>query len=98
MNAAFFSQQPRRALATSNEVTTNKSQLSRRIHRWTATVFTLSVAANFAAMLWGPPPAWITYAPLPPLLFLMITGLKLLISSWIGQFRSKRASKKGTVL
>jgi peptidoglycan/LPS O-acetylase OafA/YrhL len=97
MNAAFFSPHPRSASPASKEATASKGQRARRIHRWVATIFTLTVAANFAAMPWGQPPAWITYAPLPPLLFLTITGLTMLVSSWIGQARAKRASRKGTV-
>jgi hypothetical protein len=31
----------------------------------------------------GPPPAWVTFAPLPPLLFLMLTGLVMLVRSWL---------------
>ncbi len=58
-----------------------KSQRARRVHRLVAMLFTLTVAANFAVMPWGPPPAVITYAPLPPLLFLMGTGLVMLIGS-----------------
>lgn len=55
---------------------------TRRIHRWVAVIFTLTVAANFAVMAWSQPPTWLTYAPLPPLLFLMMTGLVMLVSSW----------------
>jgi hypothetical protein len=97
MNAAFFSPRPRAASSASQEATAIKCQRARRMHRWVATVFTLTVAGNFAAMPWGQPPAWITYAPLPPLLFLTITGLTMLVSSWIGQAREKRALLKGTV-
>jgi peptidoglycan/LPS O-acetylase OafA/YrhL len=62
------------------EIVMDNRQRSRRVHRWVATLFTLTVAVNFVAMLWGPPPAVITYAPLPPLLFLMITGLVMLVA------------------
>jgi hypothetical protein len=49
------------------------------------------VAANFAAMLWGPPPAWITFAPLPPLLFLMITGIAMLARPWMASVRGRNS-------
>jgi hypothetical protein len=49
----------------------------RKFHRWISILFTLTVIANFAAMTQGPPPDWITYSPLPPLLLLMLTGLYL---------------------
>jgi hypothetical protein len=35
------------------------------------------VIANFIAMAFGPPPAWITYSPLLPLAALLFTGLYL---------------------
>jgi hypothetical protein len=49
----------------------------RSFHRWTSIVFTLTVIANFVAMGFGTPPAWITYSPLLPLALLMLTGLYL---------------------
>lgn len=49
----------------------------RGIHRWTSIVFTLTVLANFVAMGFGTPPAWITYSPLLPLALLLLTGLYL---------------------
>jgi peptidoglycan/LPS O-acetylase OafA/YrhL len=73
----------------------SKGRRARRVHRWVATIFTLTVSANFAAMLWGPPPAWITYAPLPPLLFLLLTGLVMLLSPWIAVVRGTPATKQG---
>lgn len=95
MNAAFFSQRPRSAPLASHDTAVGKGRRARTIHRWVAIIFTLTVAANFAAMPWGQPPAWITYAPLLPLLFLMITGLTMLVSPWIGQSRARRATPKG---
>ncbi len=47
----------------------------RQLHRWLGMAFTLTVIANFAVRAWGEPPAWITYAPLPPLFLLMFSGL-----------------------
>lgn len=51
----------------------------RACHRWVSMVFTLAVAANFAfiAVASGAPPAWLTYAPLPPLFLQLLTGLYL---------------------
>ncbi len=66
---------------------------TRRLHRWIAILFTGSVAANFAAMPWGPPPLWITYAPLPPLLTLMVTGLAMLIAPWLASGRGMLAAR-----
>jgi len=55
------------------------SRWTRQIHRWLSIVFTLTVVANFVAMIKGPPPAFITYSPLLPLFLLMFTGLYLFV-------------------
>jgi hypothetical protein len=47
----------------------------RQGHRWLAILFTATVIANFAARIWGEPPMWLTYSPLPPLFLLMFSGL-----------------------
>ena len=96
MGAAFFTPRPRPAIHASEGSHMTKSSRSRRIHRWVAVIFTLTVAANFAAMPWGQPPAWLTYAPLPPLLFLMITGLTMLVTSWMGAARTERVPGGGS--
>lgn len=96
MNAAFYSPRPAASPSTAQEFAVGQTRRARLVHRWVATIFTLTVAANFAVMPWGPPPAWITYAPLPPLLFLMITGLTMLLSPWTGKLRARRAKSKGT--
>jgi hypothetical protein len=51
----------------------------RQFHRWTSIVFTLTVIANFVAMGFGTPPAWITYSPLLPLALLLLTGLYMFV-------------------
>jgi hypothetical protein len=51
------------------------NNLIRQTHRWTSSVFTLTVLANFAAMTQGPPPALVTYAPLLPLAVLLFSGM-----------------------
>lgn len=48
----------------------------RQFHRWVSIIFTLTVIANFTTMaVMGTPPAYIVYAPLPPLFLLLFTGL-----------------------
>jgi hypothetical protein len=56
--------------------------LVRRAHRVLAVLFTLTVALNFAVMAFGPPPAWVTYAPLPVLFLMLASGLYLLVLPW----------------
>lgn len=52
----------------------------RQTHRWLSLVFTLAVIANFAVMGIGQwPPAWIIYAPLPPLFLMLLTGLYMFV-------------------
>ena len=55
------------------------ARLSRQSHRGLSIVFTLTVALNFAwrAAAQDEPPAWVTYAPLPPLFLQLFTGLHL---------------------
>ena len=43
-------------------------------HRWISMLFIATVAANFVAMAFGSPPDWLVYAPLLPLMLLLVTG------------------------
>jgi hypothetical protein len=66
-------------LATLAAMTHTLQHLTRQSHRWLSIVFTVAVAANFVARALQPaePPAWITYAPLPPLFLQLVSGLYL---------------------
>lgn len=57
----------------------------RQFHRVVSIVFTLTVAANFAVMTQGPPPAWVTYSPLLPLFLLLFSGLYLFVLPYLGR-------------
>jgi hypothetical protein len=59
----------------------------RQSHRWISIAFTLTVLANFAAMTQGPPPAWVTYAPLLPLALLLFSGLYLFALPYVSRGR-----------
>ncbi len=63
----------------------------RRFHRVVSIVFTLTVAANFAAMTQGPPPAWVTYSPLLPLFLLLFSGLYLFALPYLARRRGGHA-------
>jgi hypothetical protein len=52
-------------------------------------IFTLTVAANFAVMAFGPPPAWVTYAPLLPLFLLMFSGLYMFALPYAAKWRGR---------
>ena len=58
----------------------------RQAHRWLSIAFTLAVIANFVAMgLSGGamPPRYITYSPLVPLPFMMLTGLYMFVLPYV---------------
>ena len=63
------------------------SQLIRQTHRWLSIIFTMTVIANFVAMTQGPPPAWVTYSPLPPLALLLFSGLYMFVLPYAGRIR-----------
>jgi len=62
----------------------------RQFHRWTSIVFTVTVIANFVAMSFGPPPAWVTYSPLLPLALLLFTGLYMFVQPYATRWRGMR--------
>jgi hypothetical protein len=66
----------------------------RQIHRWVSIAFTVTVIANFVALAQGTPPAWVTYSPLPPLAFLLFTGLYLFALPYLTKWRSGSASRQ----
>ena len=63
------------------------SKWIRKTHRWLSILFTLTVAANFATMVFGQPPMWIIYAPLPPLFLLMFSGLYMFVLPYVAKTR-----------
>jgi hypothetical protein len=68
----------------------NWSKWIRQSHRWVSIAFTLTVVANFVAMGLGqgPPPAWVTYAPLLPLALLVFSGLYLFVLPYSSRWRN----------
>jgi hypothetical protein len=68
------------------------SKWVRQLHRWLSIAFTLTVVANFVAMSQGQPPAWVTYAPLAPLAFLLFTGLYLFVLPHATRLRERRTT------
>ncbi len=63
----------------------NWSSGIRQFHRWISIFFTMTVATNFAVMAFAPPPAWVVYAPLPPLFLLLVTGLYMFALPYIAR-------------
>lgn len=70
------------------------SKWIRQVHRWLSIAFTLTVIANFVqiGMGKGNPPNWITYSPLFPLAFLLLTGLYMFVLPYAARRRGARAS------
>jgi cellulose synthase/poly-beta-1,6-N-acetylglucosamine synthase-like glycosyltransferase len=73
------------------EVPLNWNTWIRQTHRWLSIAFTLTVIANFVAMAVGQPPAWVVYAPLPPLALMLFTGLYMFALPYLANGRSGRA-------
>jgi hypothetical protein len=69
------------------------SKRMRQTHRSVSIAFTLAVIANFVAMTQGPPPAWVTYAPLLPLAVLLLTGLYLFVQPYAARRRGARRTE-----
>lgn len=71
----------------------------RQIHRWVSIGFTVTVIANFVALAQGggTPPPWITYSPLPPLAFLLFTGLYMFALPYLVRRRSRRTVEERPV-
>lgn len=72
------------------ETLVSSSKWIRQTHRWLSIAFTLTVIANFVSMSKGPPPAWITYAPLLPLFLLMFSGLYMFFLPYAIGWRERR--------
>lgn len=65
-----------------------RSMWIRPFHRWVSMAFTATVIANFVAMSFGTPPAWVTYSPLLPLVLLLFTGLYLFVQPYLTRGQS----------
>jgi hypothetical protein len=55
----------------------------RQSHRWVSMIFVLTVIVNFAALAMGHMVLWLNYLPLPPLFYLMGTGLYMFALPYI---------------
>jgi len=58
----------------------------RQTHRWLSIIFTLTVIANFVVIFSGrQPPDYITYAPLPPLFLMLLSGLYMFFLPYLAR-------------
>ena len=62
----------------------------RQIHRWLSIAFTVTVIANFVAMVLGEPPAWVVYSPLLPLFLLLFSGLYMFVLPYVAKPRGEQ--------
>ena len=72
------------------------SNSMRRGHRWLGIAFLVTVLANFAYR-WatsGEAPAWLTYAPLAPLLLQTLSGLYLFSLPYKDRWRAGRVQER----
>ena len=97
MGAEFFSTDPQPTGALRDRKRASMGPRLRQVHRWVSLVFTLTVSVNFMVMIWGPPPAWITYSPLPALLILLLTGLYMLGRHYVRVWRAPAQVRPGRV-
>ena len=76
------------------------SKWIRQVHRWLSIAFTVTVIANFVVLATregtGQPPSWITYSPLVPLAFLLLTGLYLFVLPYAARARSTASAPPPT--
>lgn len=63
------------------------SRWMRISHRWLSVIFTLTVVANFVAMAVAPQATWVAFLPLPPLLFMFISGAYLFVLPYLAKRR-----------
>jgi hypothetical protein len=59
----------------------------RQVHRWLSIIFTATVIANFVTMIFGQPPSWVVYLPLPPLFLLLFSGLYMFVLPYAAKRR-----------
>ncbi len=82
---------PRFTVFVEKEIQLNWSAWIRQGHRWLSLAFTLTVIANFVAMAVGEPPAWVVYAPLPPLFLLLFSGLYMFVLPYAARHSRRQA-------
>ncbi len=57
----------------------NWNKWIREAHRWLSIAFTVAVIANLVALGMGVQATWVGFLALPPLVFLLFTGLYLFV-------------------
>ena len=73
----------------------NWSTKVRQIHRWLAITFTVTVVVTAVALAQEEPVVWVSYLPLFPLAFLLVTGLTMFVLPYAGRWRGTRRAAPG---
>ena len=60
----------------------------RQTHRWLAITFTVTIIVTVVALAQEEPVVWVSYVPLFPLAFLLLSGLYLFALPYIVKLRS----------
>ena len=68
----------------------NWTKWFRQVHRWLAVVFTVSIVVTTVALLQEEPLIWVSYVPLLPLAFLLVTGLYMFAQPYVVRRRAGR--------
>ena len=72
----------------------NWSKGIRQTHRWVSVAFTVTVIANFVKFGAGRQQVtWVTYSPLIPLAFLLLTGLYMFVLPYATKWRSRSITR-----
>jgi hypothetical protein len=64
----------------------------RQFHRWVSLIFLFTVIATTVALMQKEPVAWMSYAPLPPLFLLMISGVYLFVLPYAAKRRGAQGA------
>ncbi|MEU5566736.1 hypothetical protein [Micromonospora musae] len=73
----------------------NWSKSIRQTHRWLSMAFTVTVVVAFVAVAQEEPAARVFYAPLLPLVLLLLSGLYLFLLPYVAKRRSIRRTVAG---
>jgi len=68
----------------------NWNKWVRRLHRWLAMTFTVTVIVTFIALAQEDPVVWVSYVPLLPLALLVFSGLYLFLLPYASKWRGGR--------
>jgi hypothetical protein len=67
----------------------NWNNLIRQVHRWLSIAFTAAVIVNVVALMQQIQAVWVGLLALPPLIFLLLTGLYLFALPYAAKWRQQ---------